>query len=243
VARDLADIILAYEARCKFVRKHNPDNYGRYVLLCWLEIPLILFFSFLFIWAIISWLFFDYGVASVLEICVIILISRVFSHAKSRIDKAAEAQAEFEERSKNLAIKSIAVGTERSAETLTELTRTMAKVTTDVERLARVRGDTIIQGNITVSGEGVVIIGSELVNSMNRNPEIADALKVVAGFVQEAGNPEAAKCLNELIKRNNQGEDKVVTSALWDRLIKILPSISSLTDAFITLTKFFISAG
>jgi hypothetical protein len=118
----------------------------------------------------------------------------------------------------------------------------MKKQSDELKRISRISGDTIISGDITVSGQGAVIIGSELVNSMNKNPEIADDLKILAGFVQASGTEESKELLNELIKRTNSGENKVVTAALWERLVKLLPSIETLTDVFIRLSRFFASS-
>ncbi len=130
-------------------------------------------------------------------------------------------------------------GTVHSLDSLKTMAAEMKKQSDDIKAISRASGDTIVSGNITVSGQGVVIIGSELINSMNQNPAIADELKIVAGFVQKVGDDQSKETLNELIKRTNAGESKVVTGALWERLVKLLPSIGSLTDVFIKLSLFF----
>jgi hypothetical protein len=86
---------------------------------------------------------------------------------------------------------------------------------------------------------GVAIIGSDLVNSMNKNPEIADSFKVLAGFVQETGSDEAKSVLNELLKRESSSDDKLVRVALWEKLINLAPAVTSLSETFLKLSKHF----
>ena len=158
----------------------------------------------------------------------------------SRILTLAIRMDDAHERDTRNNIFAIRQGTVHSLDSLKTMAAEMKKQSDDIKALSRVSGDTIISGNITVSGQGVVIIGSELINSMNQHPGIADELKILAGFVQKTGDDQSKEVLNELMKRTNSGESKVVTGALWERLVKLLPSIESLTDVFIKLSLFFV---
>jgi hypothetical protein len=173
--------------------------------------------------------------------CTVVLVSLTTFLAlkESRIKREAQKVLDENERETHAAIRMINLSASRSSQTLTEVVVLMKKQGDELKRMSRISGDTIISGNITVSGQGTVIVSSELVNSMNKNPEIADELKILAGFVQQSGTEESKELLNELIKRTNSGESKVVTAALWERLIKLLPSIETLTDVFIKLSRFF----
>jgi hypothetical protein len=127
-----------------------------------------------------------------------------------------------------------------SSRSLTDLADFVKQYTERIEVMARESGDVIINGNINANSNATLIIGSNLVNSMNKNPESADALKKLAGFVQETGNDQAKLVLNELLKRQAAGEDKVVTGALWERLLKLLPALETIPDIVVKLSKLFL---
>jgi hypothetical protein len=127
-----------------------------------------------------------------------------------------------------------------SVRSLVELAEFVKQHTERLETMARETGDIIITGNVTAEKDATLIVGSNLVNSINKNPDSADALKTLAGFVHEAGNNEVKLVLNELLKRQAAAEDKVVTGALWERLLKLLPSLETIPDVVIKLSKLFL---
>jgi hypothetical protein len=70
------------------------------------------------------------------------------------------------------------------------------------------------------------------------DPDVAEALKIIGGFIEKSGNKEAADIYNEFNKRIDAGEGKIVVSSLWDKLVTILPGIVSLGDAVQKIVMF-----
>jgi hypothetical protein len=66
-------------------------------------------------------------------------------------------------------------------------------------------------GNKIMLGDGATLIsGSILINSVNKyeqkNPELAQALKIIGGLIEKSANSEAANVYNEFNKRLQAGE-------------------------------------
>src|ERR1700732_1983040 len=70
-----------------------------------------------------------------------------------------------------------------------------------------------------------VVDRSTLIHSMNRvesDAQLADALKVVAGIVQNANNAAAIETLNEFNKKIASKDSKITLRALWDQMGKLV---------------------
>jgi hypothetical protein len=224
------------------VRKGNPERFGAYI---WVYLGSIVGFLLSLGSLVIAFAAYDeQGIFSlpVLFSAVVISLTILFAVKERRIRRKAQKVLDENEREALATLRTINRSSSQSSQSLSEMVLLMKRQSDELKRMSRISGDTILSGNITVSGQGILIIGSELINSMNRNPEIADDLKILAGFVQQSGSEESKELLNELIKRTNAGDNKVVTAALWERLIKLLPSIETLTDVFIKLSRFFASS-
>lgn len=91
-------------------------------------------------------------------------------------------------------------------------------------------GDIIINGN-----QAPVIIASTIRESFNTistsDPELALAVKVLGGYIEQAKNKQAAEYFDELHKNiASPAPNKTIIRALWEGLVSVLPGVSSLLD-------------
>ena len=232
----------AQEAQRDVVRQYSPAQFVIYDRWAMLFLPIAIvvpFLSLYFLATMGMWFSDGFNVHVIYSTFGLTVTIAAGWLANSKTDTIYGVALEnFRREQERRLLQSVAAQRE-TATSIRELSTAMSAQAQELESLSRSRGDTIISGDIKVSGAGTVIIASDLINSMNQNPDIADALKVVAGFVQDSGSEEAKKCFNELIKRSNNSDDKVVAGALWERLVKLLPSLSSLADAFVKLSTYF----
>jgi hypothetical protein len=232
----------AHEAQRDVVRQYAPAQFIIYDRWATLLLPIALAGPFVFVYflgTMASWFSDGFNVHVIYSTFGLTVTIAAGWLANSKTDTIYGVALENFRREQDRRLRQSVAAQRETATSIRELSTAMSAQAQELESLSRSRGDTIIRGDIKVSGAGTVIIASELINSMNHNPDIADALKVVAGFVQDSGSEEAKKCFNELIKRSNNSDDKVVAGALWERLVKLLPSLSSLADAFVKLSSYF----
>jgi hypothetical protein len=86
-------------------------------------------------------------------------------------DAARQIAKEQKDKALNVRVDAVLHPTSDSAQQAKEQKDKATREIEAARKVSRTRGDAIIRGDANVSGEGVLIVGSELVNSMNRNPE------------------------------------------------------------------------
>jgi len=91
-------------------------------------------------------------------------------------------------------------------------------------------GDIIVSGN-----QAPVIIDSQVISSFNTimkdDPELASAIKLLGGYIEESKSKEAADYYKELHRNIASGErNKVTIKALWRGIVSVLPGVEKLTN-------------
>jgi hypothetical protein len=120
----------------------------------------------------------------------------------------------------------------------------VAKMENDIKSVAdRVR-DIKATGHVVMAGDGTtVIIGSDISNSFNvvrnNDPALADALQTISGAVEKSGNKEAGLAWERFIKQAVGERDKTVLSALWDRVVKLVPDVTKLVESVAKIATLF----
>jgi hypothetical protein len=120
----------------------------------------------------------------------------------------------------------------------------VVKMESDIKSVAdRVR-DIKAAGHVVMAGDGTtVIIGSDISNSFNivrnNDPALADALQTISGAVEKAGNKEAGLAWERFMKQAVGERDKTVLSALWDRVVKLVPDVTKLVESVAKIATLF----
>ena len=120
----------------------------------------------------------------------------------------------------------------------------VAKMENDIKSVAdRVR-DIKAAGHVVMAGDGTtVIIGSDISNSFNvvrkDDPALADALQTISGAVEKSGNKDAGLAWERFMKQAVGERDKTVLSALWDRVVKLVPDITKLVESVAKIAGLF----
>jgi hypothetical protein len=88
-------------------------------------------------------------------------------------------------------------------------------------------------GDFIIAGAGATIINRAMLhNSMNKviaqDNNLSEALKTIAGFVEQSKNTDAAEILNEFNKKIDAGDSKVTLKALWISLVSTVPDVVKL---------------
>jgi len=121
----------------------------------------------------------------------------------------------------------------------------VAKMENDIKSVAdRVR-DIKATGHVVMAGDGTtVIIGSDISNSFNvvrnNDPALADALQTISGAVEKSGNKEAGLAWERFMKQAVGERDKTVLSALWDRVVKLVPDVTKLVESVAKIATLFV---
>lgn len=121
----------------------------------------------------------------------------------------------------------------------------VAKMENDIKTVSdRVR-DIKATGHVVMAGDGTtVIIGSDVSNSFNvvrnNDPALADALQTISGAVEKSGNKEAGLAWERFMKQAMGERDKTVLSALWDRVVKLVPDVISLVESVAKIATLFV---
>ena len=114
----------------------------------------------------------------------------------------------------------------------------------DIKSVAdRVR-DIKATGHVVMAGDGTtVIIGSDVSNSFNvvrsNDPALADALQTISGAVEKSGNKDAGLAWERFVKQAVGERDKTVLSALWDRVVKLVPDVTKLIESVAKIVALF----
>ena len=117
------------------------------------------------------------------------------------------------------------------------------KMENDIKSVVdRVR-DIKATGHVVMAGKGAIVtIGSDISNSFNvvrnNDPALADALSTIAGAVEKSGNKEAGLAWGRFVKEAVGEQDKTILSALWDRVVKLVPDITNLVESVLKLLLF-----
>ena len=120
----------------------------------------------------------------------------------------------------------------------------VAKMENDIKSVAdRVR-DIKAAGHVVMAGDGTtVIIGSDISNSFNvvreKDPALAEALQTISGAVEKSGNKDAGLAWERFMKQAVGERDKTVLSALWDRVVKLVPDVTKLVESVAKIAGLF----
>jgi len=120
----------------------------------------------------------------------------------------------------------------------------VSKMENDIKSVADRVGDIKATGHVVMAGDGTtVIIGSDVSNSFNvvrkEDPALADALQTIAGAVEKSGNKDAGQAWERFMKQAVGERDKTVLSALWDRVVKLVPDVTKLVESVAAIAKLF----
>lgn len=96
--------------------------------------------------------------------------------------------------------------------------------------------------NIHTGDHSPVLKGSTVSDSFNMNipqaTELAQALTLLGTFVEHAGNPAAIKQFQTLTEEVKKAKpDKSLLKSAWEGLIKLLPTLSTISDIADKITK------
>ena len=120
----------------------------------------------------------------------------------------------------------------------------VAKMENDIKSVATRIEDIKAQGHVVMAGAGsVVVIGSDISNSFNvvkkEDPALAEALQTISGAVDKSGNKAAGEAWARFMKQAVGERDKTVLSALWDRVVKLVPDITKLVESVAKIATLF----
>ena len=86
-------------------------------------------------------------------------------------------------------------------------------------------------------------LDSDVSNSFNvvrnNDPALADALQTISGAVEKSGNKEAGEAWARFMKQAVGERDKTILSALWDRVVKLVPDVSKLVESVAKIAALF----
>ena len=121
----------------------------------------------------------------------------------------------------------------------------VANMENDIKSVANRVGDIKATGHVVMAGDGTtVIIGSDISNSFNvirnNDPALADALQTISGAVEKSGNKEAGLAWERFMKQAVGERDKTVLSALWDRVVKLVPDVTKLVESVAKIATLFV---
>jgi hypothetical protein len=76
-------------------------------------------------------------------------------------------------------------------------------------------------------------------SSKNNDPALADALQTISGAVEKSGNAEAGEAWKRFMKQAMGERDKTILSALWDRVVKLVPDVTKLVESVAKIATLF----
>lgn len=100
-------------------------------------------------------------------------------------------------------------------------------------------------GDTIIAHEGATIVNKSIIvnsfNSLNeRNPELAQALKQLAGYVEASGDKNAGEAFDNLVEAVDNSEKPSVIRAFWNDLVNIMPDVEKVGTAAVAITKLFL---
>ena len=142
-------------------------------------------------------------------------------------------------------------GNAASDEFLERIEMKQLKADDDQSRIAKRMANSIDElkqlktGDTIIAHEGAIVINrSTLVDSLNKlngtDDSIADALKTIAGYIENYKLNEAQKPFENLHVAISEKKDPTLIRAIWNDLVSIAPEIATLTKAAATITSLFI---
>ena len=122
----------------------------------------------------------------------------------------------------------------------------VAKMQNDIKSVAAKIKDIKATGNVVMAGAGSTVnVNSVISNSFNAikhdDPALAEALATIAGAVEQSGNKEAGQAWESFMKQVAGERDKTILSALWDKVVKLVPDIASLAESAAKIAPLFIA--
>jgi hypothetical protein len=101
------------------------------------------------------------------------------------------------------------------------------------------------KGHVVMAGDGaIVVIDSAVSNSFNHirdaDPVLAEALETVSGIVENSGNKEAGQAWARFLKELSTDKDKSVLSALWEKIVKLVPDVAKLVESAAKIVSVFL---
>jgi len=97
--------------------------------------------------------------------------------------------------------------------------------------------------NVVAHPNSTVLIGSKVINSFNSieksDPELAQAIATLVGFVDKQNNLNAADALEDLVTEIDGEKKASRIRASWDYLVKLLPDVAKLSAAAAVISKLF----
>jgi len=99
--------------------------------------------------------------------------------------------------------------------------------------------------NITATGHASItanlVSGYFLVSSIktlkSENPELEDALKTIAGYVESLGASETNEAFNNFNKNVRDKSSNGTLRTLWNEVVRLLPDAVKITDATVAISK------
>jgi hypothetical protein len=125
------------------------------------------------------------------------------------------------------------------------LSTQVAKMQNDIKRVAAKIKDIKAKGYVVMAEAGAIVnVNSVVSNSFNDikhdDPALAEALATIAGAVEQSGNKEAGQAWDSFMKQVAGERDKTILSALWDKVVKLVPDIASLAESAAKIAPLFI---
>lgn len=122
----------------------------------------------------------------------------------------------------------------------------VAKMQDDIKSVAAKIKDIKAKGSVVVTGGGnIVNINSAISDSFNAikhdDPALAEALATISGAVERSGNKEAGQAWTSFMKQVTGERDKTILSALWDRVVKLVPDIATLAESVAKIAPLLIA--
>jgi len=121
------------------------------------------------------------------------------------------------------------------------MVKTMAQKIDEVA--AKKLGTTLVK-----QGPGAIYVGGHIISSEVKTsivqlepeqPEVAEALKTIVGYVSQQKNAEAGEALTNLSEAISNKQKPSQIKAYWNELVRILPDAAKLTEAANTIVKIF----
>jgi hypothetical protein len=71
------------------------------------------------------------------------------------------------------------------------------------------------------------------------NPDLSDAIRILAGAVEESGSKNAAEAFEDLVTEIDGARKPSRLRAFWDQLVRFLPDTAKIAGAAATISKLF----
>jgi hypothetical protein len=113
------------------------------------------------------------------------------------------------------------------------------EIRTMTEDALKHRGDQIIAGDYATIINNATVIGDVVKNIQITNPDLSDAIRILAGAVEESGSKNAAEAFEDLVTEIDGARKPSRLRAFWDQLVRFLPDTAKIAGAAATISKLF----